>query len=80
MLHLLPAKERKEDTGVAEDTPAAWKKSKLEKQKAASTNPFNWNTLFMRANTVVDAMASSYGVSKSDMLDTVRRNGNQKIK
>eukprot|EP00051_Salpingoeca_urceolata_P001961 m.45608 g.45608 ORF g.45608 m.45608 type:complete len:1034 (+) comp11795_c0_seq3:145-3246(+) len=68
LLHVLPAKPRhdEEDAGVEEIR--SFKKKRERKRKAESGSSFNWNTLFMRAGTVADAMASSYGVTKSDIL------------
>eukprot|EP00041_Stephanoeca_diplocostata_P031429 m.978405 g.978405 ORF g.978405 m.978405 type:complete len:991 (+) comp23957_c0_seq1:104-3076(+) len=74
LLHLLPSKEKRDHTGLSEevystDKNEKYKKKSLLKKKAESGNAFNWNTLFMRSDTVVDAMASSYGVDKAAVLD-----------
>ncbi len=73
LLHLIPAKDKGSESGVVDDSTGGvpWKKKKDDQQRTGSSNPFNWNTLFMRADTVADAMASSYGISKSEMLDKV---------
>jgi hypothetical protein len=39
--------------------------------KGNSEAKFNWNTLFLRADTVASAMAASYGMDKGDVLDPV---------
>ena len=57
-------------TSVQQEGGQSFKKSKEDKLKAASGNSFNWNTLFLRADTVADAMADAYGVSKSDILNS----------
>lgn len=75
LLHLLPSKEKRE-TGVIslEDAPGASEgqdnyKKRQEAKRKTNDSSFNWNTLFMRSDTVADAMATSYGVDKSDILD-----------
>eukprot|EP00039_Didymoeca_costata_P013685 m.212073 g.212073 ORF g.212073 m.212073 type:complete len:869 (+) comp15847_c0_seq1:210-2816(+) len=71
LLHLLPAKERR-DTGLdtnESDDRDNYKKKREAKRRAQSGSSFNWNTLFMRADTVADSMANSFGVSKSMILD-----------
>ncbi len=46
---------------------------KLEaSQKAKSGSAYNWNTLFVRADTVASATALAHGVSKGDLLNPVR--------
>jgi len=35
-----------------------------------STKSFNWNSLFIRPDTAVSAMATKLGVTKSDLLDS----------
>ena len=73
LLHLLPSKEKRE-TGVIslEDAPSQGQdnyKKRQDAKRKANDSSFNWNTLFMRSDTVADAMATSYGVDKSDILD-----------
>eukprot|EP00040_Diaphanoeca_grandis_P044144 m.11430 g.11430 ORF g.11430 m.11430 type:complete len:941 (-) comp8809_c0_seq1:378-3200(-) len=71
LLHLLPAKEKKDLSGVDPDQSDDnnYKKNQIAKRKSESTDAFNWNTLFMRQDTVAGAMATAYGVEKGDILD-----------
>lgn len=68
LIHLIAAVDRKRDSGLDEEHVSYAKKQVL-KRKAESETPFNWNTLFMRSATVVDAMAVMYGVTKGDLMD-----------
>jgi multiple RNA-binding domain-containing protein 1 len=76
LLHLIPAEEKRDHSGVAEgeggpssDDKDNYKKQAARKRKAASGSAFNWNTMFMRSDTVAGAMATEYGVDKADILD-----------
>lgn len=45
-------------------------KAEKEAQKRGDAgNRATWNTLFMRADTVVEAVAEHYGVKKSELMD-----------
>lgn len=48
------------------------KKKELEMQAKAGTkkDQQSWNMLFLRSDTVTDAIATKYGINKSDILDT----------
>lgn len=49
---------------------SSFKAAKEQQLKAAAgSNRAAWNTLFMRADTVAEAVAAHYGVAKSDLLD-----------
>ena len=70
LLHILPAKARQnkeEMTGT--QTNSSYKKKKEEKLKSQAGSSHNWNTLFLGANAVVDAMAERYATEKSAILD-----------
>lgn len=72
LLHLLPAKTKNGDaSGVVgvEDGKSSYKKEQAAKKKAKAGDAYNWNTLFIRQDTVADAMADKYGVSKGDVLN-----------
>ncbi|XP_077995356.1 putative RNA-binding protein 19 [Glandiceps talaboti] len=73
MLHILPSKEKKSEETVAGDE-TSYKKQKKAKDKALSGSSHNWNTLFIGANAVADAMAEKYNTSKSEVLDTETAN------
>jgi len=51
------------------DGDGSYKKHAERKRKAQSGAAFNWNTLFLRSDAVAGAMATDYGVSKSEILD-----------
>lgn len=76
LLHLIPAEEKRDHSGVAAEDGGAtssdkdgYKKQAARKRKAASGSAFNWNSLFMRTDTVAGAMAAEYGVDKAHILD-----------
>lgn len=53
----------------ADIKPTNFKKQKQGQQKASAGNRVAWNTLFMRSDTVAEAVAAHYGISKSQLLD-----------
>lgn len=76
LVHILPARklpesEAKPGEGDAQDdgTGGSFKKQREDQRKADAGNRAAWNTLFMRADTVAEAVAAYYGVSKSELLD-----------
>lgn len=78
LLHILPGKVAPQHTDVAdgqiEHAPdkvtSSFKREKDEKLKdEAKSNKVAWNSLFMRADTVADAVADMYSMTKADLLD-----------
>eukprot|EP00798_Chlamydomonas_sp_ICE-L_P010822 gene10822-16908_t len=85
LLHILPAKKpptlmASSRTGLAEDAPSAmdtdegarnetFKGAREAQRKEDAGDRSVWNTLFMRADTVAEAVAAHYGVPKSELLD-----------
>ena len=79
ILHVLPAKQRKVDDNEEDDEEKdqdkkkvkklSWKKQKEKKRKEEADNEASWNTLFLRADTVVDRLAKHMKLKKSDILD-----------
>ena len=78
LLHILPGKVAPQHSdgvdGQAGDAPdkstSSFKKEKDAKLKnEAKSNKAAWNSLFMRADTVADAVADMYGMTKADLLD-----------
>ena len=70
LLHLLPAKARQsQEEAGPEPAGKSFKKKKDDKLKAQAGSSHNWNTLFLGANAVVDAMAERYSTDKSSILD-----------
>jgi hypothetical protein len=49
--------------------PAGYKADRDAQRKRDAGNRSAWSTLFMRADTVAAAVATHYGVSKSQLLD-----------
>lgn len=47
-----------------------YKQKKDKKQKAQSGSSHNWNTLFLGANAVADAVAKNYDTTKEKLLDS----------
>ena len=76
LLHILPAKAKATYDAEASASIAgptahkqSFKQNKDKEAKDKSGDGFNWNTLFMRSDTVASAMAATYGVSKGEVLD-----------
>ncbi|XP_030512934.1 multiple RNA-binding domain-containing protein 1 isoform X1 [Rhodamnia argentea] len=75
LLHVLPALQKtaskKQDDLTSNQAPKTFKQRREEDRKAseASGDTKAWNTMFMRADTVVENIARKYGISKSDFLD-----------
>ncbi|XP_033748627.1 probable RNA-binding protein 19 [Pecten maximus] len=68
LMHLIPAKTKKEDEVTASEG-SSYKTKKQEKQKALAGSSHNWNSLFLGANTVADVLAEKYSTEKSHILD-----------
>ena len=58
-----------EEDGAEEARPRGYRQQREAVQKANAGNRVAWNTLFMRPDTVAEAVAAHYGVSKSQLLD-----------
>ncbi len=72
LLHLLPARAKRGQGGgevVEAKKLSSFKKKKAEKLQSEAGTGYNWNSLFLEANAVVDVMAEKYAVDKSDILD-----------
>ncbi|KAG1656825.1 hypothetical protein FOA52_008459 [Chlamydomonas sp. UWO 241] len=73
LLHILPAKAAPtrvpRDGDGAFGNPDGFKSEKDAARKADAGNRSAWSTLFMRADTVAEAVAAHYGVAKSELLD-----------
>lgn len=69
MFHVLPGKANdKKDEDSDEDAGNNFKKKRDQDIKKAAGSAHNWNTLFLGANAVADAMAKTYGKSKEEIL------------
>ena len=71
LIHILPAKDKRQDDGLADDQGEVdnYKKKRAAKKREEAQHSFNWNSLFMRADTVADSMAATFGVEKGELLD-----------
>ena len=74
LMHLLPGKPSHDDDDSDGNVnegggTSSYKREKESKERASALNKSAWNTLFMRADTVADAVADHYGISKADLLD-----------
>lgn len=74
LLHILPGKAApSQDDGMniepTQNGTSSFKRDKEMKMKKEATNKVAWNTLFMRSDTVAEAVADMYNMSKSDLLD-----------
>ncbi|KAJ4969389.1 hypothetical protein NE237_016090 [Protea cynaroides] len=74
LLHIIPAKQQnpseKQDVAAGQAS-RTFKQQREEQKKAseASGDTRAWNSLFMRPDTVVENIARTLGVNKSDLLD-----------
>ncbi|KAI9660796.1 MAG: Multiple RNA-binding domain-containing protein 1 [Alyxoria varia] len=70
LVHILPASDRKNsklDEFAISQLPL--KKQKQIRQKAESNSSFNWNSLYMNTDAVMESTASRLGISKSEIMD-----------
>jgi len=58
-----------EEKTALKGNTSSYKRQKEADLKASAGNTVAWNSLFMRADTVAEAVAAHYGVTKSDLLD-----------
>jgi len=70
MLHLLPARAKKE---TEEGDDISFKKKKEAELKKKSVQAHTWNSLFLGANAVADVVADKYNTTKSAVLDAGSR-------
>ncbi|KAL3138544.1 hypothetical protein ABBQ32_006320 [Trebouxia sp. C0010 RCD-2024] len=72
LLHVLPARkapvplEQPDKANVSSGTK--FKETREADRKSQAGNRAAWNTLFMRSDTVAEAVAAHYGISKSQLL------------
>ncbi|KAL1936134.1 hypothetical protein VTP01DRAFT_268 [Rhizomucor pusillus] len=74
LLHILPAKEKpqapeEEPVGPNGIKLSKFKKEKEQKRKNLAGSEFNWNSLYMSADAVVEAIAERLGVTKAEILN-----------
>lgn len=75
LLHILPGHQAPTvvSTNDQDDNmkgpKSSYKREKEAELKASAGNKAAWNSLFMRSDTVAEAVAAHFGVSKSELLD-----------
>lgn len=71
IIHIIPANARRDEAlDEYELSKLPLKKQNLIRKKTqASTNTFNWNSLYMNQDAVNESTANRLGVSKSELLD-----------
>jgi multiple RNA-binding domain-containing protein 1 len=72
LLHILPAKDQptREETGSNSENSNNYKANKEKELKGQSSSSHNWNSLFIRSDAVLDAVAARLGVPKSSIMNT----------
>jgi hypothetical protein len=74
LIHVLPGKRAMAREAEAEDDldgkgPVGFKEQRAAERKADAGDRSAWSTLYMRQDTVVEAVAALLGVDKSEFLD-----------
>lgn len=75
LLHILPAldekekKKKKENANGGTTSSTGYKAKKEEERKAEAGKDYNWNSLFIRPDTILDAIAAHLGVPKGEIMD-----------
>ncbi|XP_035215935.1 probable RNA-binding protein 19 isoform X1 [Stegodyphus dumicola] len=73
VLHLIPAKPKKEYSDDQNETN--FKKKKESKMKELSGSSHNWNILFLGMNAVADVISKKYNIDKSELLSAESHKG-----
>ena len=68
LLHVLPGKALREIDN-SDKGGKSFKKQKEEKMKSEASMDYNWNTLFLRSDTVADAISSKLDIQKGDLFN-----------
>lgn len=72
MLHIIPGKV-KDVEGEVEDTERYKFKKELTK-KAESMKDKSWNSMYLRSDTILDALSERYNLNKRDILNPEANN------
>lgn len=75
LLHILPAHEQPVKEVSSSEGNSSYKAQKEAQLKSQSGSTHNWNSLFIRADTVLDAVAAKLGVPKSSIMSTDSTSG-----
>lgn len=71
LLHILPGEPKKDhrmDEFALKNLPLK-KQRELQKKSQAALAKFNWNSLYMNSDAVLDSVAAKLGMSKSQLVD-----------
>lgn len=71
LIHIIPAYAKK-DTKLDEfalSKLAVKQQQQIKRRRDAASTTFNWNALYMNADTVISSVADRLGLSKSQVLD-----------
>ena len=68
MLHIIPARNKKEQESNEERADSFKSKKESELKKKAQSG-HNWNSLFINQDSVANLMASRYNIDKSEIFD-----------
>ena len=68
MLHIIPARNKKEQESNDERADSFKSKKETELKKKAQSG-HNWNSLFINQDSVANLMASRYNIDKSEIFD-----------
>ncbi|OBA23024.1 RNA-binding domain-containing protein [Metschnikowia bicuspidata var. bicuspidata NRRL YB-4993] len=71
LLHILAGEAKKDhklDEFALKNLPLK-KQRELKKKAQASKSQFNWNSLYMNSDAVLDSVASKLGISKAQLID-----------
>lgn len=80
LLHILAGAAKKDhrlDEFALKNLPLK-KQRELKKKAQATKSQFNWNSLFMNSDAVLDSVASKMGIAKSQLIDP--QNSNSAVK
>jgi len=71
LLHILPSEDARDKKHIDQPSTASnsYQAKKQAELKARASSSHNWNSLFIRADTVLDAVAARLGVAKSAIMN-----------
>lgn len=69
IIKVTPAEAKPQPRALQIDDSSSYKDKLLAKKKSQAGNSINWNTLFMKPDTVVENISKQMGVKKSEILD-----------
>ncbi|KAJ1672530.1 Multiple RNA-binding domain-containing protein 1, partial [Spiromyces aspiralis] len=92
LMHIIPGEEKPQpstdeqlgDMANGSDDPRLKLMSKVKKERelkkrVTATSDFNWNSLFMSADAVADAICHRLNISKTDLLESSGEEGGSKV-